>query len=260
MTGYLIGYLITLFSFFTLFYIAAQIKHDNSIVDVGWGLGFVVLAWYSFIYQSLTSELMVVQIVVTGLITLWGVRLFLHIGIRNFKKPEDFRYQKMRENWDHPYLDAFFRVFMLQAVLMLFVSAPIMAAYHNDIANTVPLWLIIAGGVLFMVGFFFEAVGDYQLRRFIKHEKKQGEVMTKGLWRYTRHPNYFGEVVMWWALWVIVLMTDVGIAALVSPLLITYLLLFVSGIPILEKRYEDNEAFQAYAKKTSIFFPLPPKE
>ena len=260
MIGYLIGYAITLVSFFSLFYIVAQIKHDNSIVDVGWGIGFVVLAWDSFIYQVVTAELSILQIVVTSLVTLWGVRLFLHIGIRNFKKPEDYRYKQMREKWSNPLVEAFFKVFMTQAFMMLLVSAPILAAYTNEASNTVPLWMIITGGVIFLIGFFFEAVGDYQLRQFIKHEKEEGEIMTGGLWRYTRHPNYFGETVQWWGLWVIVLLSTYGIAAVISPLLITYLLLFVSGIPLLEKRYKDNEAFQKYAKKTSIFFPLPPKE
>jgi len=113
-----------------------------------------------------------------------------------------------------------------------------------------------------LIGFYFEAVGDQQLKNFKKNPENKGKIMSSGLWKYTRHPNYFGEALMWWSVWVVSMSTlsITSLYGIVGPLFITYLLLYVSGVPLLEKKYKNNEAFQAYAKKTSIFFPLPPKK
>ncbi|MDD4184749.1 MAG: DUF1295 domain-containing protein [Candidatus Izemoplasmatales bacterium] len=257
---YLLGVVILLITYFTVFFIIAQIKKNNSLVDIGWGLGFVFVSWYSLIYKHLTSGLEPFQIVVTILVTLWGLRLFLYIGIRNFKKPEDYRYQDMRKKWGdkNPHVQAFFRVFMSQAGFMALIALPILAGYTATV--DIPLAFLIIGGVIFLTGLFFEGVGDYQLREFLKKPDNKGKIMKQGLWRYTRHPNYFGETLIWWGLWLIVLRTDFGVYAILSPLVITYLLLFVSGIPLLEKRYEGNAEFEQYKKETSVFFPLPPKK
>lgn len=260
MWGYLLGAAILLISYFTVFFIIAQIKNNNAIVDIGWGLGFVLLAVYSLLYQLITDSLYPFQIVVTILVALWGLRLFLYISIRNFKKPEDYRYQDMRKKWGkkNPHVQAFFRVFMSQAGFMAVIATPILAAYTTT--KEVPLPLLIIGAAVLLTGLFFEGVGDYQLRQFLKQETNRGKIMQSGLWRYTRHPNYFGETLIWWGLWLIVLLTDFGVYALISPLVITYLLLFVSGIPLLEKRYEGNAEFADYKRRTSAFFPLPPKK
>lgn len=120
--------------------------------------------------------------------------------------------------------------------------------------------LTIVGAVIFLIGFFFEAVGDAQLRAFVKTRTSREQIMQTGLWKYTRHPNYFGEVTMWWGNFVIVATTSLGLIALISPLIMTWLMLFVSGIPMLEKKYDNNEAFQAYKKRTNAFFPWFPKK
>jgi steroid 5-alpha reductase family enzyme len=117
----------------------------------------------------------------------------------------------------------------------------------------------LAGLLIWMVGYFFEVVGDYQLDTFIQDPANKGKIMNRGLWRYSRHPNYFGEVTMWWGIWLIVAPAHLSFIALVSPLTITFLILKVSGIPMLEKKFADNPAFQQYQKQTSIFFPLPPR-
>ncbi len=117
----------------------------------------------------------------------------------------------------------------------------------------------IIGALVWILGYFFEVAGDYQLDQFLKDPTNKGTIMDRGLWKYTRHPNYFGEVTMWWGIWLIVLPLPFAILALISPLTITYLILKVSGIPMLEKRFENDPAFQAYKKRTSAFFPLPPR-
>ncbi|OHE45357.1 MAG: steroid 5-alpha reductase, partial [Tenericutes bacterium RIFOXYA12_FULL_35_10] len=204
------------------------------------------------------------QIVITALVLLWGFRLFFYIGLRNWSKPEDFRYVNMRKNWGkHVHLKAYFIVFMLQMTFLLIVSLPIQLSAYVDVAIDLTGYIIIGVGVLlWIIGFIFEAVGDQQLKTFKSNPENKGKIMQSGLWKYTRHPNYFGEAVMWWAVWIVSMSTLswMNVIGIIGPIFITYLLLFVSGVPLLEKKYKNNEAFQAYAKKTSIFFPLPPKK
>lgn len=255
MLNYFIGVFILVFVYFTtLFFIAQKLK-NNSIVDIGWGLGYVLISIYTLIYHIIEGTISTLIIVVISLVILWGLRLFLYIGIRNFKKPEDYRYVNMRKKWEgkNIYLQAFFKVFMIQMMFMLIISMPIYVAVVSEVEVN-NLWIII-GGVLFLIGFFFEAVGDAQLKKFVRKRTDKSQIMDKGLWRYTRHPNYFGEVVMWWSLFIIVVSSTYGYIGLISPLIITWLLLYVSGIPLLEKRYEGNINFQEYKKRTSAFFP-----
>jgi steroid 5-alpha reductase family enzyme len=198
--------------------------------------------------------------VVTGLVIIWGLRLFLYISIRNFKKPEDYRYVEMRKKWvgKNEKVQAFLKVFMIQAGFMLIISMPIYIAVLNNRVVS-PIWWI-GGALLFFVGLFFEGVGDYQLRSFLKTRTDKNQIMNRGLWKITRHPNYFGETLMWWSLFIVVVSSTYGLIAIVSPITITYLLLFVSGIPLLEKKYDDNIEFQEYKKQTSAFFPWFPKK
>jgi len=258
---YLLGNAILLIVYFTVFFIIAQIKKNNAIVDIGWGLGFVFVGLYSLLFRIISgATLYPFQIVITVLVTLWGLRLFLYISIRNFKKPEDYRYQAMRAKWQgkNEHVQAYFRVFLPQALFMATIAASIITGYLST--RDVHIAYLLGGSLVTLTGLGFESVGDLQLRRFLRDPLNKGKIMDQGLWRYTRHPNYFGETLIWWGLWVIVVSTDFGIYALISPLLISYLLLFVSGIPLLEKRYKDNPEFQAYKTKTSAFFPLPPKK
>lgn len=268
MLPYLIGILILLISYFSLFFVIAQIKKNNAIVDIGWGLGFVLIAIYSGLYTVFHPDmtLKAFQIVVMAIVICWGLRLFFYISVRNFKKPEDYRYQEMRVKWGkkNPHVQAFFRVFMAQAGFMAIIAAPIIMAFtHQNYGSSFwqnsHVWWIIIGAFISATGLFFEAVGDYQLRAFLARPENRGKIMRSGLWRYTRHPNYFGETLIWWGLWLVVLPSEFGVYAMISPFIITYLLLFVSGIPLLEKKYRDNPEFQEYARVTSVFFPLPPK-
>jgi steroid 5-alpha reductase family enzyme len=252
---------IALFIFFNVFYIIAQVKKNNGLADMAWGLGFVVVALTSLIYEGTYG---IQSIVVTVLVMIWGFRLFFYIGLRNWSKPEDFRYVDMRKRWKtNIMLKAYFYVFMLQMTFLYIISLPIQFAslYASDL-QWVPLIILSVGVVLWIIGFYFEAVGDAQLKTFKSNPANKGKILQSGLWKYTRHPNYFGESVMWWSVGIVSIssLNPITLIGLVGPLFITYLLLFVSGVPLLEKKYKDNPLFQEYAKRTSIFFPLPPKK
>ena len=253
--------ILALFIFFNIAFIVAQIKKNNGLADMAWGLGFVVVAITSLIVAGTYH---IYQIVITALVLIWGFRLFFYIGLRNWSKPEDFRYVNMRSKWKtHVHIKAYFIVFMLQMTFLLIVSLPIQISAYVDTTLDLFGYIILGVGILlWVIGFFFEAVGDAQLKTFKSNPENKGKIMQTGLWKYTRHPNYFGEALMWWAIGIIGLSTLswISLIGLVGPAFINYLLVFVSGVPLLEKKYKDNEAFQAYAKKTSVFFPLPPKK
>jgi len=186
------------------------------------------------------------------LVCVWGFRLSYHIYSRNRGKPEDFRYLQWRKEWGKTFFwRSYLQVYVLQALLLLIISSPLLwTALYN------PSWspFTTAGMAVWGIGFFFQSVGDYQLAEFVK-TKKPGEIMQTGLWKYSRHPNYFGEILMWWGLFVMVLPMPYGYAMLISPVTITLLLVYVSGVPMLEKKYADNPAYQEYKKRTSALVP-----
>lgn len=236
-------------------FVLAQILKNNSIVDIAWGFGFIVVTVALFIRNP---ALYPAKLLLMALILVWGFRLSGHILLRNVGKPEDFRYAKMRQDWGKDFLvKSFFLIFMLQGFLMLVVSFPVTVLLASPAR---PLnALDIAGALVFLAGFLFEAIGDGQLSAHVRDPKNKGKLMTSGLWSITRHPNYFGEATMWWGIGLIALSSANGWAALISPIAITYLLLFVSGVPLLEKKYEGRPEWEAYKKKTSMFFPWFPK-
>ena len=241
--------------YMTGWFIAAQIRGRNDIADVAWGLGFVLAAAVSLVAGNLYSPR---ALLVSTLVLLWGLRLALHIHSRNRGKGEDPRYRKWREEWGRWFvLRSFLQVFMLQGVLLLLVAVPIVFA---NTADARPLgWRDLPGLLIWLYGFIFEAVGDWQLLTFIRNPSNKGKLMTSGLWSYTRHPNYFGEVTLWWGIWLMTLALPGSWLTIIGPLTITFLILKVSGIPMLEKPYEDRADFQEYKRRTSAFIPLPPK-
>ena len=255
--------------YMVLTYFFAQLRRDSSIVDVGWGLGFVVIA--CSLYVSLDGDRPVYFDVVRLLIGIWGVRLFLHILFRKAGQPEDWRYQNWRQQWGRTHWwRSLLQVVVLQGLFMSIIAMPLYIAVASDATSLGALAFV--GIAVWIIGFYFEAVGDWQLNKFIKRQKaksdsgKKGKkkkqkkaIMQTGLWKYTRHPNYFGEITQWWGIWLVVAALPFGWVGLISPLVITYLLLKVSGITMLEKRFEDNKEFQRYKKRTSALFPLPPK-
>ena len=254
---------LVLFAFFTLFFLIAQVKKNNGLADMAWGLGFVVTAISSLIWQIISGNtISLASWVVFAAVLVWGLRLFFYIGIRNWNKPEDFRYVAMREKWKtNVMLKAYVYVFLFQGLLNYVIGLPIQLSFALG-SSTSLMWILVPAVILWLIGFWFEAKGDAELKAFKKDPSNKGKILDTGLWSLTRHPNYFGESLMWWAVFLMTLSAfePVLLAGIIGPALITWLLLFVSGVPLLEKKYKDNPAYQAYAKRTSIFFPLPPKK
>ncbi len=254
---------IVLLIFFTLFFVIAQVKKNNGLADMAWGLGFVITAISSAIYQLIQgNQILLGSWIILVLVLIWGLRLFFYIGIRNWNKPEDFRYVNMRKKWKtNVALKAYVYVFLLQGLLNYLIGLPIQFSFAHS-GTTTSVVILAIGTILWIIGFYFEAKGDAELKVFKKNPANKGKILDTGLWSVSRHPNYFGESVMWWAIFIVSLSAfdPILLIGIVGPSLITYLLLFVSGVPLLEKKYKDNPLYQAYAAKTSIFFPLPPKK
>ena len=228
---------------------------NASIVDIFWGIGFVIVTWLAF---SLGAGYIPRKQLVAVLVTIWGLRLALHIGIRNWGKPEDFRYAKWRqENGPRWWWFSFFQVFLLQGVLMWIISAPLIAAQTSGYPVIItPLDMI--GVVLWLIGMFFEALGDLQLMLFKANPANKGKLLTTGVWRFTRHPNYFGESALWWGYYVIALASG-SWWTVFSPIIMTWLLLRVSGVAMLERTMKVKSGYEEYMKNTSAFFPWFPK-
>ncbi len=243
-----------LFIFANIGFAMSLIKKRNDIADVFWGLGFVLIAWLSFFLTELQNSR---GLLVNILVTIWGLRLAIHIYSRHRGKSEDFRYKAWRESWGKLFfVRSYLQVFILQAAFLFLIAIPVIwVNFHSQ-----PIGIFdFIGLAIWIFGFGFEAIGDWQLREFTKNPSNKGKIIQSGLWKYTRHPNYFGEVVLWWGIFFFALSIPFGFASIFSPILITILILFVSGIPMLEKKYENNPAFIDYKRKTSAFFPMIPK-
>ena len=255
MGGIILWAAIAVFISMTVIFAAALAARDNSIVDIAWGPGFVLVAILTLLIGEGKGPR---PVLVTILVAVWGLRLGAYIFLRKRGRGEDFRYAKWRGDWGRWFVPrSFFQIFMLQGLFLLLISYSVMLVNASSPPSLGVLDL--AGTALWAVGFFFEAVGDAQLADFKKRPENTGKIMTSGLWRITRHPNYFGEAMMWWGIFLIALSVPGGWGAVVSPLVITFLLLRVTGVTMLEKKYEGNAEFEAYAARTSAFFPLPPK-
>ena len=238
-------------------WILSLIARDAGIVDVFWGLGFVLVAAVALV---LGPGLFERRLLLFALVGIWGVRLSTHILRRNWGKGEDFRYQGFRARWgDRFWWVSLFTVFLLQGVIMLVVSLPVQVAGAGAAPARLGIWDWL-GAVLWLVGFAFETIGDAQLAAFKADPANRGAVMDRGLWRYTRHPNYFGDATLWWGIGVIAVATPWGWAALVGPAVMTFMLVRVSGVAMLEKTIEERRpGYAEYVRRTSAFLPLPPK-
>ena len=241
----------------TLAWMVSLRRRDASIADVCWGPGFVLLAWLFFLLSPGSTPR---AWLAATLITLWGARLAAHIVRRNHGKGEDPRYQAMRHShgpafWWH----SLFSVFWLQAALLWVVALPLLVA----VRATQPAALTPVDGLgvlLFAVGFAFEVVGDYQLERFRTEPSNRGQVLDRGLWRYTRHPNYFGDATMWWGMYAMAASTPGGWLTVLSPALMTWLLMRVSGVTLLEDGLKASKpGYRAYIARTPAFFPSRPR-
>ena len=246
---------IAILSMMVLLWLLSLALKNASIVDIFWGIGFVIVTWLAF---SLGGGYIPRKQLVAVLVTTWGLRLALHIGVRNWGKPEDFRYAKWRqENGPRWWWFSFFQVFLLQGVLMWIISAPLIAAQTSGYPVIItPLDMI--GVVLWLIGMFFEALGDLQLMLFKANPANKGKLLTTGVWRFTRHPNYFGESALWWGYYIIALASG-SWWTVFSPIIMTWLLLRVSGVAMLERTMKVKSGYEEYMKNTSAFFPWFPK-
>ncbi len=253
---YGIGFAVIMACMILLWLLSLKLK-NSSIVDIFWGTGFVIVAW---LYFALSPDgLPVRKILVALLVTLWGLRLSLHILMRNAGKPEDFRYQKWRaDNGKKWWWVSFFQVFLLQGILLWVISAPLLAAQFSSRSTRLTA-LDFVGAALWAVGFFFEAAGDLQLTRFKKNPANKGKVLNTGVWRYSRHPNYFGDSAQWWGYYLIALAAG-GWWTIFSPIMMTILLLRVSGVALLEKTLETRPGYKEYVESTSAFIPWFPRQ
>lgn len=243
-------------TFFVLLWVASLLLHDASIADRFWGIAFLVIASCASVA---TDGAEARSHLVVALVAIWGLRLSLHITVRNLGAGEDIRYQAMRRHWGENFpVVSLATVFLLQAALAWVVSMPVQVAASAPVPqHLTPLDFL--GVLVWTVGFLFETVADFQLARFKDNPRNDGTLMERGLWRYSRHPNYFGDAVQWWGLFLIAAATGAWWTA-IGPALMTFLLLRVSGVTMLEKgmrrRHDD---YEAYCRRTSAFVPMPPR-
>lgn len=243
-----------------------SIKLRNvSIVDIGWGLGFVLVMGVTHGVSLMHGEWNCERLILPIVIGIWGLRLSGYIAWRNVGHGEDYRYREMRErNGSRFVWSSLWRVFGLQGAVMWIVSLPIQTPLAWP-AQTEPSGIIVGiGMVVWGIGQFFEAVGDYQLARFKSRPENKGRVMNRGLWRYTRHPNYFGDFMVWWGVWIISMsLSDWRSTwwSILSPALMSFLIVWVSGVALLEKSLKSRSPeYLDYIQRTSAFFPRPPKK
>lgn len=238
-----------IFIYMSLLFLVAVYKKDNSLADIGWGLGFVLIALFTLGNNYLERHMLI-----TLMTLVWGVRLSAHIFWRGRGKGEDPRYARWRAQWGSYFLiRSYLQVFLLQGFMMLVIATPIIAVNSSTTPGITAL--DIAGFFVWLLGLLCESVADYQLARFLKNPASKGRIMMQGIWRYSRHPNYFGEVLIWWGMFIVALSVPGGALTIISPLTITTLLLFVSGIPLAEQQIEHLPEFAQYKKQTSIFVP-----
>jgi len=244
-------------AYMTAIWLVSLVLRKASIVDAFWGLGFVLLA---ALYFVATDGVIGRKVLIISLVAVWGLRLSLYILWRNWGQGEDYRYRAFREKAGEKFWwVSFFQVFLMQGVLLWLISAPILAAQFYDSPDGLTV-VDLLGALVWGVGLLFEAVGDWQLAGFKADPANKGKVMDGGLWRYTRHPNYFGEATLWFGYFVIAAGTVDGLWTAFSPILMTVLLLRVSGVALLERaQVRTKPQYGAYIESTSVFLPWFPR-
>jgi len=230
-----------------------------TVVDSLWGLGFVVVAWVSF---ALADGYPARKWLVAALTSAWGLRLCAYLSWRNWGKGEDPRYGKWRQaSGERFWLVSLFKVFWLQAVFLWVIALVVMIPQMAPQPTRLTAWDWL-GAAVWLLGFAFESVADRQLQRFKDDPRNTGQVMDRGLWRYSRHPNYFGESLIWWGMFFIALAVPGGGWTLISPVIITLVLLKMTGVPLTERTtMERRPGYRDYMRRTSTFVPwFPGKE
>jgi steroid 5-alpha reductase family enzyme len=255
-----------LFLYMCIAYVISLVRKDNGTADIAYGWGFVLVAWTTYALGLHST----IGLFLSVLTTIWAARLSIRIYLRSQGKPEDFRYKKWREEWGDTFLmRSFLQVYMLQGAVIFFVVLPVsLLNLYGSLFGLTAFAVDIGylGLIIWLKGFIFEVVGDWQLARFMKGPENKGKIMDRGLWHFTRHPNYYGESLMWWGIaltsFAVLMHTSPVLAVLgfIGPVLITTMLLKVSGVPMLEAHFAGNPAWEAYKAKTSVFIPWFPKK
>lgn len=247
-----------IFILVTLLWVWSVFIKNVSIVDIFWGFGFVVVnAFYVF----MSGELHARKIVILTLVTVWGLRLAIYLAYRNIGKGEDFRYQEFRRSYGPKryWWFSFFQVFLLQGALIMVVSLPLLGISLGQSSQALNI-LDYIGIVVWLVGFAFEAGGDFQLARFKRNLKNKGKVLNTGFWKYTRHPNYFGDAMVWWA-YAIFSIAAGSYWQVIGSIVMTYLIIKISGVSLLERTLKETKPqYSDYIQKTNAFFPWFPKK
>lgn len=244
--------------FMSLVFLLSQRLKRLDVVDAAWGPAFVVVGLAGFWLGDQTAGLNVASLV-NLLVILWAGRLAYHIIRRLNSHGEDPRYVELKHRWrGRPAVNAYLRVFLVQAGLAWLIALPVSLINRAD---SLPLggWAL-AGGLVWLAGWVIEAVSDRQLSDFVKQPANRGRIMSQGLWRYSRHPNYFGELTQWWGVFIIALAVPVGWLGFIGPLTLTFLILLVSGIPLNESRQAKKPGWKDYRQRTSVLVPLPPRK
>jgi steroid 5-alpha reductase family enzyme len=242
----------------SVLWVFSVILKNVSIVDLFWGFGFVLTAGFYFIT---TDGNQIRKIILLTLVSIWGLRLSVFLAWRNYGKGEDFRYREFRKKYgeNRYWWISFFQTFLLQGMLMWLISAPLLGAQYEGADRNLGI-LDYAGVILWTIGFIFEAGGDYQLAVFKANPANKGKVLDTGFWKYTRHPNYFGDTAVWWGYGFISLSAG-SYLPILGSLLMTALIIKVSGVALLEKSLKDQKPqYKEYIEKTSAFIPWFPNK
>ena len=248
--------LAAILALFTSLWLVSLLVKNSSIVDMWWGPGILLIG---VAYAATSNGAAVRRNVVLALLALWAVRLAWYIGRRNIGRGEDFRYAKWRaERGASWWWFSYFKVFVLQSLVAWIISMPLYWAIASPAPQALNGW-DVAGAIAFAAGFLFETVGDEQLRRFKSDPANAGAVMERGLWRFTRHPNYFGEALLWWGFGLFSVATGAYLGV-IGPAIMTFFLVRVSGVALLEKTLQHSKAgYAEYVARTSAFVPWPPR-
>lgn len=242
----------------SLLWIWSIFLNNVSIVDIFWGIGFVVVnAFYLFMSDEINAR----KILISSLVSIWGLRLAIYLAIRNIGKGEDFRYQEFRKNYGPKryWWFSFFQTFLLQGVLIMIISLPLLGIHSSTNSGELNI-LDYLGITVWLIGFAFEAGGDFQLARFKRDAANKGKVLNTGFWKYTRHPNYFGDSAVWWA-YAIFSIAAGSYWQIIGSVIMTLLIIKISGVALLEKTLNDTKPqYREYIEKTNSFFPWFPKK
>lgn len=231
---------VALLCYMTLGFLAAIAKKRADIADIAWGPGFMLVAWTSLIL----GQASVAGLIVNLLVTVWAIRLAVHLYLRNRKREEDFRYQNLKSKWE---------VFLLQGCILYIVALPIIWIHTHP--QDVSMQILYFALLLWLIGFAIEAIADWKLALFKKDPSNKGKLLTAGLWGYVRHPNYLGELIQWWAIWLMAASLPFGWALVISPLLLTFLIVKISGVKPLEEKLQKQPQFKGYLEKTPALIP-----